>query len=789
MSVSIATGVSSLDVSRFFSATGGGSGLVANGVPAPWAVALSAPLTHSLLPEFGPLPKHTRGDGTAGGRALATDNAGRLVRTKDGECVFYGARRVENLLRYTSNLTNAYWQVTLSSTLAAVFDSNIPGPRGIQNAFLFTRSTTANSVFRTATGVAYRSVPHVGSVWLKAGTATTAELRIYIPGGASLATKVVTLTSEWQRFSVSGTPNGSSSYVFGVTAGSFASTTAQTMYIADVMLEEKIDGSMAPSEYVSVDETAASDYYRGAAVDGVEYFDTAFANTVDGNGLVTETTGAKITGAIGVEVFASAIQQIVNNNAHAGWATKTNITATDNAGVAPTGLTTAISLDEGTATGTHQIFQTLTGVGAIAIAAAYNGSTWHNYSCMFKSGGSLQWIRLMVTDVGGTSKSAYFDILNGVAGTTISAGHTNVEQLANGWCRVMWSVPIYEGSGSADPILGIGFANGDGSGTSYTGTSRTALMFLPCYFTSTSSGALASAQRPISPPPVQTAGTAETLPGQAVVVNVRGLLGVTDFGMAVTYYPFYRIEQTDKQSYGGTAYIYTEAPAETRGATVGNLVIQRGGVSIRPPLSGGAANCKFAFDIYNGDSNPLYFWSADTDYEVGDFAIPLDTKPNNTTSNKIFRCVVAGTSGGSEPTWNTTYTNPADTTSNLTADGTVRWQVNVENGINGTFENYNGAEILADQGFMGEYKTAWFITTDDYGCYVNGVELHKQTEPRPLFPSKGYAFDAKPKTVFLGSIGTNSTGHSSMPPHRAVVRDLIIWHTAPTADVIQAATL
>ena len=54
-------------------------------------------------------------------------------------------------------------------------------------------------------------------------------------------------------------------------------------------------------------------------------------------------------------------------------------------------------------------------------------------------------------------------------------------------------------------------------------------------------------------------------------------------------------------------------------------------------------------------------WSASTAYAAGDFVAPL------TANGRIFECVVAGTSGGSEPTWDTTLGFP-------TTDNTVTWR-------------------------------------------------------------------------------------------------------------------
>lgn len=55
-------------------------------------------------------------------------------------------------------------------------------------------------------------------------------------------------------------------------------------------------------------------------------------------------------------------------------------------------------------------------------------------------------------------------------------------------------------------------------------------------------------------------------------------------------------------------------------------------------------------------------WLASTAYVIGDLVIPT----NFASTNKIFRCTTAGTSGGTEPSWNT----GANAT---TSDGGVTW--------------------------------------------------------------------------------------------------------------------
>lgn len=784
-----------------------GAVLTANNIPQPLTVSLFAKLTHTLLTDFGPLPQFYR-SASSGGRTYGHDHAGRVFRALNGECVFYGARRVENLLSSTSAFTNAYWSVIGGASVAATYDSNSAGPQALQNAFLLTRAAVGTSGLAKASGITLRAVRHVWSIWIKSGASSTAEIRVYNNTGASVAaSQAVTTTGVWKRFSVAFTPDGTSAYVPQVFPISAASTSAGSVYIADCQLEEKIDGSDAPSEYVSKSENPISRYWHGAGVDGVKYFNTAFANTVDGNGVVTEVTGAVLTNTMGVMTYASATQQILNNDVASGW-TATNCTLTDNAALAPDGTTTAISINEGAGAGVaHHANRTLTGLTATATTAAYDdgdgggAQTRYCFTCYLKAG-TGDWMRLFVTSSAGTNYSGYFNVATGIAGAVTASSYLDVETLANGWYRVMYSVPFYAGSGAADPVLRISMAVG-GTGAvgdvTYNGTSRINYFWMPCVHTSTSTTG-APAQRPTASPANLTSGTVSTLPGQAVGFSVAGFLDRTDFAVSSTYYPYYKVETPNKQRYSATTYIRTEAPQETRSGVVGDLDIQRCGPTIRPPLNNSTGS--FALDFYNGDPNPIYFWQPSTVYNVGDYVIPTDTQPNNDNGRKVLTCVIAGTSGATEPTWGTpTWVSPPDTTSSLIADtgaSTVRWQCNAPNDINGTFEPYSGAILALSDGFLGQYKVAWYITANDYGMFINGQEATKQTAPRPVFPSKGYTLDYKPKTLYLGGLGVNTgqfpeavpSGQENavMPVHTAIHRDVIVWASSPTPTALLGVT-
>src|SRR5207249_622842 len=65
---------------------------------------------------------------------------------------------------------------------------------------------------------------------------------------------------------------------------------------------------------------------------------------------------------------------------------------------------------------------------------------------------------------------------------------------------------------------------------------------------------------------------------------------------------------------------------------------------------------------YTPEKDP---WKASTQYAIGDVVHPT------ADSKFFFRCTTAGTSGSSEPTWDSTAEN------NATADGSVVWTFSV----------------------------------------------------------------------------------------------------------------
>lgn len=724
-----------------------------------------APLTCSLYSSEGPSPQFYRDTSTGYTRqSQVRDCYGVLRPLQHGEAAFLGARRVENLCRFSELLGYngaGGWSVVNSATVAPINDASIPGPDGEQTGWKLTRGALANSLLRSESSTnVLRAVRHTFSVWLKtdSGGVSTAEIRVYVQGsiGTFIDTKVVSLTSTWQRFALSGTPNGSSAYVIGVAPISLASTSAGYCYVAFPQLEEIIgDTNFAPSEYVPRDYNPSRKYYLGSGVDGVQCFDVSKGNTWNSTtGLVTEKVGTALTTCKGILTYPSTVNHIQTSEDFSGFSkSDVSITVTANDSVAPDGLSTATKFDEGTAAAVHYL-------GVPATVTTANGQQ-RVFSVHAKrpSSGGRDWVRLFVTDRAGTNLSAYFNVATGAVGIVSANCWAYTEALANEWFRLIFSFSV--GTGASEVLPRIYIADADNSPT-YTGTNNYVWIWGAAFLTFESSGPTYSS-RPTAVPYAKTTAGSQFHSGATVVWNdLEGVFsGLSEWSVYGEYSPLYLLSQTNKAAYSAAGpYILTDVRPQNSGSTgilTGLFNWDRVGITIRPPLSGGAANAKLAFDFYNGEPTAYYMWRANTYYGLGSVVVPTDTKPDNANARKMFIAVREGVSGGVEPGWVNTFVSPPDTTSSLTSDGTVLWQNNWNNGLQGSWEPYNMSNYLYTNIYEETLKVGWYISNDSgfFAAYVNGVAFDVETRPVPINPVTQGSMRAKPSRIYLGSLGTS----------------------------------
>lgn len=684
--------------------------------------SFAAKFTHSVIPEVGPIPNFTT-SGESGSRNV-TDFNGVIRELGVNEAGFVGARRVFNLLRSTEYLSNGGsrtdWTVDGSAVVLEITDdSTLYDNDGTFSVFRLTDGSSASSRLWQGVGTP-AARRHTISSYMRSGTASTARLQLYVSGGALTIDQPVTLTTSWQRFCFSGVPDGTSAYRFGIVVGTLAGTNEGTIYVKNPQVE---DTSGLPvdvcSEYVSRDVLPTSPYH-GTCQDGSQCFDTVQGNTANGSGLVTEETGAAISASIlkGLNLHQTAQNKVLNNETLTAW-TKTDATSviTDSNTTSPRQDTTATKLDEGTGAATSHLFSySLPGASGVANNANVV------FSIYLKDSGvstGRQWARIGVLQMDAATRiNAYFDIRNGVIGTVTSGGYAYMETLkdkdevATGWYRC--SIRCLAGSsGASQPVVQIGPAEADNDVT-YTGTNKYIYAWQPTFgigynvYPGTFTGAAVGTQ-----------------PRTSFEVNARGVLDVNNFAVAMSWTPFFDSADQPTGINEGTIWATRVNPVDALN------VYERMGMRCR------RRDGKLVLDRYLGDPYYLYVWAANTAYAVGDHVIKTTTKPDNSNGTMWFTCMQAGTSGGSEPTWDNTYVPVPDTTTDITTDGTVKWQANApvqieEPGV-GNYEPYDVHRIVLTYTYNNPVKLFWWANrSPDMGFAADGAKSSLETIEFPI---------------------------------------------------------
>ena len=104
---------------------------------------------------------------------------------------------------------------------------------------------------------------------------------------------------------------------------------------------------------------------------------------------------------------------------------KTNVSASDNSATAPDGTSTASTITASSGAGGHRLYRT----SEISVAGQPVV-----YSVHAKAGTS-GWLCMSAADVNTGDKFAFFDLVNGVVGTTASGVTASITPVGNGWHR------------------------------------------------------------------------------------------------------------------------------------------------------------------------------------------------------------------------------------------------------------------------------------------------------------------------------------------------------------------
>jgi len=397
-----------------------------------YSPSFSNDLTYSMIT--------SRGTGTLlftrATTATVVDFEGLIKTVKSGEIRFTGARRVENLLTYTEDFSNAVWvssNVTKSS-----------------NELLATAEN--GNVLHSYTSL---GADYVFSVMLKRKTGT-GDVQIAADSGTYTT---VTLTTEWQRFSVQQTVAAGAK-----TAGINIVTDTDAIYIKEAQLE-LVEGqtNQNPSEYVS--NGVLSSPYHGCNVDGVKCFSYENGNTVASN-IVTETIG----NAISSTTLKGYLSEVACTNLLLGsedfldastyWS-DVEVTTTANQEVAPDGNSFADKVLETVTNAQHYTIQTVA-------YASFTDNTSYTFSVYAKkvTGRDYIWLRTRAKD-GTTIYNVWYNLATGALGTQGAGAVGIIEDAGNGWYRLGLTFNVL--TGTTDVNFQIRATTGDNAQTTYAG--------------------------------------------------------------------------------------------------------------------------------------------------------------------------------------------------------------------------------------------------------------------------------------------------------------------------------
>ncbi len=738
----------------------GAVSLFVGGVQIP-GVSFLGKFSRSIVPEVGPVPFWAT-NAAATGVATVADNLGVLRECRQGEFRFWGARRVENKLRAPNELTNTtYWSAVSMSVTVAAGDAEMEGI-DYDRCYKLESDGSSSQVFYNASLGVLKATRHIFSIELRAGTVSKARISLFVSGGAVVENVVVTLSNDWQRFAIQGVCDGTSAYRVLVTPYRAVPAAGATIYARRAQVEDAagiplgVGGVAPPSEYVPRDllalPTNAANAFYGAAVDGVRYFDTVNANTVDPTTrLVTLATGAEIADAVieGLLIEPEAANLIVDGRSLSTWTINgtTSLSITANADIGPTGETVATRLTEDSANTSKWVARSFT--------ASDNQRVTVQVCAKKPATNGRDFLMMIVTGRDAVARSHYFSCATGdipAGQSTTGAPVFYSKALGNGWWLFALSVNV--GAGATTPTFHVGISTGNGVST-YLGDGVSGILV--------DFAQAVLKEHPCSP--IVPAATAQTRTGYSIGWELGALgavVGLNDWSWYGQMTPWYHTGIANKTSNGTSQSWYFPFYFHAAQQPYGVAGYNRAGTTIRPYADSVAGFALCTFDRYLGNPVQQMKWTPNTFYPIGALVVPTNTASDNAGGNRLFRCVVAGISGGTEPTWNTTLTVPPDTTSNLTADNTVRWQANQDNHSGGNYEPYDGALWINSVNAWSriKYASGFRASPADYWGVINGVFAERQTAPFPADKSEFGNF-RRPIDIFRLGQFTGSYAYSS----------------------------
>lgn len=169
-------------------------------------------------------------------------------------------------------------------------------------------------------------------------------------------------------------------------------------------------------------------------------------NTLDPRITFSRASNATVTGSNGLIQYAPHNLLTYSEQFDNAYWTKDGATITSNSITAPNGTTTADKLVENTATSQHRVYAT-------------QGSATPTVSVYVKYSGR-QWIRI---EFASGSANAWFDVQNGVVGSTTGSVTSTIQSVGDGWYRITAT------RATTTSFTVFALASADGSEATYTG--------------------------------------------------------------------------------------------------------------------------------------------------------------------------------------------------------------------------------------------------------------------------------------------------------------------------------
>jgi hypothetical protein len=307
----------------------------------------------------------------------------------------------QNLLTYSQEFDNAAWTGNGVGSKPSVTANSSVAPDGTTTADSLNFTTQFQAVGQGAWVI---GTTYTFSVYMKIASGTR-DISLANSGGVTLAT--FTVTSTWTRFVYTGTSGAGTTLVAlqDRNASGFVSVDAWGAQLEQrsAVTAYTVTTTQAITNYIPVLQTAAS---------GVARFDN------------NPTTGESL--GLLIEESRSNLATYSSDLSNAAWS-KVQTTVTSDTVVAPDGTLTGDKLVESTATSAHY-----------AISASFisvTSGTAYTISLYAKASGRN--FLLVEMNSAALGAFAYFDLANGVVGTTGgSPSSTSITSVGNGWYRL-----------------------------------------------------------------------------------------------------------------------------------------------------------------------------------------------------------------------------------------------------------------------------------------------------------------------------------------------------------------